>query len=119
SFIKISPTVGRISPNTIQTNIKSVLFAPHADVPCPHQGVSFLVDETAMEKAVVYMSNSNHVGGLCWLHSHNIDTTLNTYQAALNIANALKNDRVHLAREIMVVGAHFFGEDHVYPLLTG
>ncbi|KIK79036.1 hypothetical protein PAXRUDRAFT_162385, partial [Paxillus rubicundulus Ve08.2h10] len=84
----------------------------------PHWGISFLIDETATEEVAVDMSQSNYIGSLCWNHTHLIDSTLHNYQLALNIVDALKTGKIHLAKEVTIVGAHVFGEDGVYPALA-
>ncbi|KAG1738589.1 uncharacterized protein EDB91DRAFT_1249111 [Suillus paluster] len=40
------------------------------------------------------------------------------YQSALGIAEALKSQKVHVGKEVTVVGAHIFGEEGVYPVLA-
>lgn len=45
----------------------------------PRRGISILVDKTALDETAVYFPDSNAVGGLCWLHAHNVDVTLNSY----------------------------------------
>ncbi|KAG2129459.1 hypothetical protein DEU56DRAFT_915172 [Suillus clintonianus] len=82
------------------------------------RGVSLLIDETAQEEAAVFLPQSNCVGGLCWTHANLVDVSLNNYQSALNIAAALKSGKVHLGKEITVVGAHIFGEEGLYPILA-
>ncbi|KAG2132414.1 hypothetical protein DEU56DRAFT_739455, partial [Suillus clintonianus] len=119
SFVKIAPTVGKITHDTIRHNIESVVIAPRAEAGLNTiRGVSFVVDETALEEAAVYLPQSNSIGGLCWTHSHCVDSTLNNYHSALNIAEALKAGDVHLGKEVLVVGAHLFNEDGVYPILA-
>ncbi|KAG1741482.1 uncharacterized protein EDB91DRAFT_1248037 [Suillus paluster] len=110
-----------VTKNTdiIQQNITSVALVPCATAGLMTLcGVSLLVDETALEEAAVYLPQSNSIGGLCWTHSSCVDVTLNNYHSALNIADALKAGRVHLGKEIMVVGAHVFSEDGLYPILV-
>ncbi|KIJ12467.1 hypothetical protein PAXINDRAFT_14668 [Paxillus involutus ATCC 200175] len=119
SFIKIAPTIGRISIDTVQKNIHNIIIVPfeHA-ARTTRRGVSLLIDETAAEEAAVYMPQSNSVGGLCWTHSHRVDPVLRTYDSALRITNALKAETVHLGKEVTVAGAHIVGEDGFYPLLA-
>jgi len=72
----------------------------------------------ALEEAAVYLPMANGVGGLCWTHSHLIDPMLYNYQSAINIATSLKAGKVHLGKEVTVIGVHIFGEDGLYPILT-
>ncbi|KIL00141.1 hypothetical protein PAXRUDRAFT_130567, partial [Paxillus rubicundulus Ve08.2h10] len=81
-------------------------------------GISFLVDKMATKEVVVYMLQSNSVGGLCWNHTHLINSTLHNYQSALNIMDALKTGKIQLVKEVTVVGAHAFREDDVYLILS-
>ena len=60
---------------------------------------------------------ANGVGGLCWTHSHLIDPMLYNYQSAINIAMSLKASKVHLGKEVTVIGVHILGEDGLYPFL--
>ncbi|KAF8834452.1 hypothetical protein BDN67DRAFT_1016494 [Paxillus ammoniavirescens] len=84
SFVHISPTISCISINSIIQNIQDILITPCKDGdPKPLHGVSFLIDKTAMEEEAIYLPHFNSVAGLCWTHSHFIDTTLNTYKSAL------------------------------------
>ncbi|KIN93961.1 hypothetical protein M404DRAFT_169661, partial [Pisolithus tinctorius Marx 270] len=117
-FTKVLPTIGRILSTTVETNIKTVLHSSWDSACHGCRGVSLLIDETALEEAAIYMSDANGVGRLCWLHSHVIDPSLHTYQSALNIAHALQEGHVHLAKEVTVVGLHLFGKDTVYPILA-
>lgn len=76
------------------------------------------INETALEEAAVFLSQSNSIGGLCWTHSPLVDVALNNYHSALNISHALTAGKVHLGKEVSVVGAHLFGEDMFYPILA-
>ena len=120
SFIKVTPTIGCISVDTVKKNVQEVVIAPRlqAHGPQSRHGVSLLIDETALEEAAVYLPKANGVGGLCWTHSHLIDPTLYNYQSAIHIATSLKSGNVHLGEEVTVVGAHIFSEDGLYPLLA-
>jgi len=116
SFVKITPTIGRISIDTIKKNIRDTIVGPRLEAGLiARHGVSLLVDETALEEAAVYLPMANGVGGLCWTHSHLIDPMLYNYQSAINIAMSLKASKVHLGKEVTVIGVHIFGEDGLYP----
>ncbi|KIJ08213.1 hypothetical protein PAXINDRAFT_89195 [Paxillus involutus ATCC 200175] len=119
SFIKITPTVGRISIETVKQNIANIVLAPRelakVFVRC---GVSLLIDETALDEAAVYLPQSNSIAGLCWPHSHIVDHVFNNYKSILNISDSLKLGHVHLGKEVTVAGAHLFGEDGFYTLLA-
>jgi len=119
SFVKITPTIGCISIDTIKKNIQDTIVGPRLEAGLiARRGVSLLVDETALEEAAVYLPMANGVSGLCWTHSHLIDPTLYNYQSAINIATSLKASKVHLGKEVTVIGAHIFGEDGLYPILA-
>ena len=119
SFVKVMPTIGRISLETVKKNVQDVVIAPCSRVdPLIHQGISLLIDETVLEEAAVYLPKTNGVGGLCWTHAHLINPMLYNYQSVINITTSLKAGRVHLGKEVTVVGAHIFGEDGLYPLLA-
>lgn len=119
SFIKVTPTIGCISVETIKKNTQDVVIAPYLQAgPFIHQGVSFLINEMALEEAAVYLPRANGVSGLCWTHSHLINPTLYNYQSTINIATSLKSGKIHLAKEVTVVDVHIFGEDGLYPLLA-
>ncbi|KAG2131051.1 hypothetical protein DEU56DRAFT_757676 [Suillus clintonianus] len=119
SFVKIAPIIGQITMGVIQHNIAAVVLAPRAQAGLNTlRGMSFLIDETALEEAAGYLPQSNSIGGLCWTHSHLVDTTLNNYQSALGVADALKSGKVHLSKELTVASAHVFGEDGIYPILA-
>ncbi|KAG1764692.1 hypothetical protein EV702DRAFT_1182567 [Suillus placidus] len=119
SFVKLHPVIGPVSGAVIERNINDVVIVPRAEAQLTLRGgVSLLIDETALEESASYMSDSNSVGGLCWTHSHSIDPTLRTYHSALKLAEALKEGKVHLGRELTVVAAHIFGADGTYPILA-
>ena len=119
SFVKITLTIGCISIDTIKKNIRDTIAGPHLEAGLMvFHGVSLLINEMALEEAAVYLLMANGVGGLCWTHSHLIDPTLYNYQSAINIVTSLKAGKVHLGKEVTVIGAHIFGEDRLYPILT-
>ncbi|KAG2082734.1 hypothetical protein BD769DRAFT_1633312 [Suillus cothurnatus] len=89
----------------IQHNIVAVVLAPRAQA-----GFNTL-HGTALEEAASYLSQSNSIGGLCWTHSHLVDTTLNNYQSALGVVDMLKSGKVHLGKELTVA-------DGIYPILA-
>ena len=119
SFIKITATIGCISVDTVKKNIQDTIVAPCLHTgPTTHCGVSLLIDETALEEAAVHLPKANSVGGLCWTHSHLINPTLYNYQSTVDIATALKSGKIYLGKEVTVIGAHIFGEDGLYSILT-
>ncbi|KIK78799.1 hypothetical protein PAXRUDRAFT_16675 [Paxillus rubicundulus Ve08.2h10] len=52
----------------------------------------------ALEEAAVYMPQLN--------------------SSMVNTVNALKDDQVHISKDVTVIAAHFFGKDGVYYLPT-
>lgn len=118
-FTRIMPTIGCISPSEIQHNIEEgVIKTRTAGNKTERRGVSVLMDEVALEEMACHFKHANSVGGLCWKHSHLVGLTLNTWNAAVNIAKCLANDTVHLGKEMSVVAVSLFGESGVYPLLA-
>lgn len=78
SFVKVAPTIGQITSGVIRHNIVAVVLAPRAQAGLdPLRGVSFLIDETALEEVARYLLQSNSIGSLCWTHSYLVDTTIN------------------------------------------
>ncbi|KAG2031645.1 hypothetical protein BDR03DRAFT_875535, partial [Suillus americanus] len=47
-----------------------------------------------------------------------VDPVLRMYESAVNIAQKIHAGQVHLGKELTVIGASFFGEDGIYPLLA-
>jgi hypothetical protein len=77
-----------------------------------------MVDEIALEEMAVHFSKYNKVGGLCWKHSHVVDPVLRTYDSAVSIAQKIHDGKVHLGKELTVIGVLCFGEDEIYPILA-
>ncbi|KAG2356787.1 hypothetical protein BDR07DRAFT_1380568 [Suillus spraguei] len=63
-------------------------------------------------------SKYNKVGGLCWKHLHVVDPVLRTYDSAVNIAQKIHKNEVHLGKELSIIGISCFGEDEIYPILA-
>ncbi|KAJ7477836.1 hypothetical protein B0H11DRAFT_2281259 [Mycena galericulata] len=119
AFTRIMPTVGTISVADIVHNIKEVILKPReAAGKKGLRGVSLLIDEVALEERAGHFRHNNMVGGLCWRHSSRVNLCLNSYQAAVDIATALKNGKVHLGKEMTVVSASCFGESGTYPIMA-
>ncbi|KAG1863503.1 hypothetical protein C8R48DRAFT_560697, partial [Suillus tomentosus] len=116
-FTTITPTIGPIRDEHINENICTIVLSPHNDS-SPKRGVSLMIDEIALEEMAVHFSKYNKVGGLCWKHSHLVDPVLRMYESAINIAQKIHAGQVHLGKELTVIGASFFGEDGIYPLLA-
>ncbi|KAJ7442126.1 hypothetical protein FB451DRAFT_1105911 [Mycena latifolia] len=119
AFTKIMPTVGTISVSDIIHNINEVLLKPRKAAGKEGlRGVSLLIDEVALEERAGHFRHNNSVGGLCWRHSPLVNLCLNSYQAALDIAAAIKSGKVHLGKEMTVVSAFCFGESGTYPIMA-
>ncbi|KAJ7150437.1 hypothetical protein C8R43DRAFT_829032, partial [Mycena crocata] len=119
AFTRIMPTVGTISVSDIVHNIREILFKPRdAAGRTKLRGVSFQIDETALEERAVHFRHTNSVGGICWRHSPAANLILKTYDAAVELANKIKTGKVHLAKEVTVVAAFCFGERGTYPILA-
>ncbi|KAJ7938536.1 hypothetical protein B0H13DRAFT_1851485 [Mycena leptocephala] len=105
AFTKIMPTVGTISVADIIHNICEVVLKPReaAAVHQPLRGVSFLIDEVALEERGCHFRHNNSIGGLCWRHSPKVNLQLKTYDDALKIAAKIKAGEVHLGKEMTVV----------------
>ncbi|KAG2158373.1 uncharacterized protein EDB93DRAFT_1238125 [Suillus bovinus] len=80
--------------------------------------VSLMADEIALEEMAVHFSKYNKIAGICWKHSHLIDPVICTYKSAITIAQKIHNGKVHLGKELTVIGAVCFGEDELYPILA-
>jgi hypothetical protein len=117
TFTTITPTIGPIRDEHMHENIHTIILGPRSDT-SPKRGVSLMIDEIALEEMAVHFSKYNKVGGLCWKHSHLVDPVLRTYESAVNIAQNIHAGQVHLGKELTVIGASFFGEDDIYPLLA-
>ena len=119
STVKITPTIGPITFETIAKNIRSVAIEPRASAGLTIlHGVSLLTDETALDEAATYHPVENGVGGYCWKHAGNVYPFLDTFEAAKRLASKLSLGEVHLGKEMTVVVAHCFGEDGTYPILA-
>jgi hypothetical protein len=105
-FLKVTPTVGRITSSSIQQNIQTLLI-PSCKPDSPKCGVSLLIGKTVLEETAVYIPNAMGVGSLCWLHAHHIDCV-----------DALKDGQMHLAKEVSVIAIRLFGEDGIYPIVA-
>ena len=117
--VKITPTIGTITSETISQNIHSVVIAPRTQSgQTPLCGVSLITDETALEEAATYHSIQNGIRGLCWKHAGVTYPYLNTYQSAEQLAEKTSSGQVHLGKEMSVIVVHIFGEDQTYPLLA-
>jgi hypothetical protein len=77
-----------------------------------------MIDEIVLEEMAVHFSKYNKVGGLCWKHAHIIDPVLRTYDSAVSIAQKIHDSKVHLGKELTVIGVSCFGEDEIYPIPT-
>ncbi|KAJ7679989.1 hypothetical protein B0H14DRAFT_3908259 [Mycena olivaceomarginata] len=118
-FVKITPTLGPISAEELRTNIQKVILEPHAAAnKTKKSGVVIMMDEVAIEEHADYFPAQNKVGGLCQKHSGSIPLTLNTYKSALTIVDALRDGKVHFAKEMLVVAAKFPDDPNVHPILV-
>ncbi|KAF8176879.1 hypothetical protein K438DRAFT_1978919 [Mycena galopus ATCC 62051] len=94
AFTQIMPTIGTISIDDILHNIQEVVLKPReAAEKITVCGVNLMVDEVALEECAVHFRHTNSVGGLCWRHSPVVNLVLNTYDAALTLAQFLKTGK--------------------------
>ncbi|KAG2120169.1 hypothetical protein BD769DRAFT_1671813 [Suillus cothurnatus] len=116
-FTKLTPTIGPICNEQLNENIDSIVLHTRTDITtlC---GVSLMVNEIALEEMAVHFSKYNKIAGLCWKHSHLIDSVLHTYQSAVTIMQKIHDGKVHLGKELTVIGAMRLGEDELYPILA-
>ncbi|KAG1905536.1 uncharacterized protein F5891DRAFT_1183480 [Suillus fuscotomentosus] len=77
-----------------------------------------MVVEIALEEIAVHFSKYNKIAGLCWKHSHLINPVLHTYKSAITITQKIHGSKVHLGKELMVIGVTCFREDKLYPVLA-
>ncbi|KAG1837377.1 hypothetical protein DFJ58DRAFT_734422 [Suillus subalutaceus] len=117
TFTSLMPTIGPIRNEQFDENIQTIVVDTRSDS-LPLRGVSFMIDEIALEEMAVHFRKFNKVGGLCWKHSHVIDPVLRTYDSAVSIAQKLHEGHVHLGKELTVIGVSCFGEDEIYPILA-
>jgi hypothetical protein len=118
TFTSLMPTIGPIRNEQFDQNIQTIVLDARAASTLPLRGVSFMVDEIALEEMAVHFSKYNKVGGLCWKHSHVVDPVLRTYDSAVSIAQKIHDGKVHLGKELTVIGVSCFGEDEIYPILA-
>ncbi|KIK32160.1 hypothetical protein CY34DRAFT_111077, partial [Suillus luteus UH-Slu-Lm8-n1] len=117
TFTSLTPTIGPIQNEQLDQNIQAIMVDTRA-ASVPLRGVSFMIDEIALEEMAVHFSKFNKVGGLCWKHSHVVDPVLCTYESAVSIAQKIHRGEVHLSKELTVIGVSCFGEDEIYPVLA-
>ncbi|KAG1837066.1 hypothetical protein C8R48DRAFT_623007 [Suillus tomentosus] len=117
TFTTITPTIGPIWPEKFDENICNIILNTR-DSTTSLCGVSFTIDEMALEEMVIHFGKYNMIGNLCWKHSNLIDLVLHTYDSAVRIAQKIYNQEVHLGKEVTVIGVACFGEDELYPVLA-
>ncbi|KAG2351674.1 hypothetical protein BDR07DRAFT_1208132, partial [Suillus spraguei] len=117
TFTSIMPTIGPICNKQFDHNIQTVVLDTRSDL-LPLCGVSFMINEIALEEMAVHFRKFNKVGGLCWKHSHVINLVLHTYNSTVSIAQEIHDGHVHLRKELTVIGLLCFGEDEIYPILA-
>ncbi|KAF9229767.1 hypothetical protein BS17DRAFT_826064 [Gyrodon lividus] len=102
--VKIAPTIGSITSETIAQNICSIIIEPCAQSSqTALHGVSLLTDEMALEEAATYHPAQNGVGGLCWKHAGIAYPYLDTYDSAEQLAQKFSSGNIHLGKEITIV----------------
>ncbi|KAG2336359.1 hypothetical protein BDR05DRAFT_896821, partial [Suillus weaverae] len=117
TFTTITPTLGPIRNEQLDENIHSVVLGTRTDI-TSLRGVSFMIDEMALEEMAVHFSKFNMIGGLCWKHSNVVDPVLRMYESAVRIAHKIHNQEVHLGKEVTIIGVACFSEDELYPVLA-
>jgi hypothetical protein len=117
-FTSLIPTIGPIRNEQFNQNIQTIVLDARTASSLPLHGISFMIDEIALEEMAVHFSKYNKVGGLCWKHSHIVDPVLRTYDSAVSIAHKIHEGKVHLGKELTVIGVLCFGEDEIYPILA-
>ncbi|KAG2339927.1 hypothetical protein BDR05DRAFT_977596 [Suillus weaverae] len=120
TFTSLVPTISPICNNQFDQNIQTIVLDARAASPfkLPLRGISFMIDEIALEEMAMHFSKYNKVGGLCWKHSHIIDPVLRMYDSAVSIAQKIHDSKVHLSKELTVIGVSCFGEDEIYLILA-
>ncbi|KAG1754671.1 hypothetical protein EDD22DRAFT_784571, partial [Suillus occidentalis] len=120
TFTSLVLTIGPIRNNQFDQNIQTIVLDTHTASPSklPLHGISFTIDEIALEEMAMHFSKYNKVRGLCWKHSHIINPILCTYDSAVSIAQKIHNGKVHLSKELTVICVSCFGEDEIYPILA-
>ncbi|KAG1777967.1 hypothetical protein EV702DRAFT_947624, partial [Suillus placidus] len=118
TFTSISPTIGSITTEQFDANIKTLILIPSQSTVVPRRGHSLMMDEIALEERASHHRASNSVIGLCHAHSHLVDPTLHTYDSALHIAEKLTEGLIHLGKEMSVLAVGSFGDDVIFPILA-
>jgi hypothetical protein len=111
-------TIGPIQNEQFDQNIQTIVLNARAASTLPLHGVSFMIDEIALEEMAVHFSKYNKVRGLCWKHLHIVDPVLHTYDSAVSIAQKIHDGKVHRRKELTVISVLCFGEDEIYPILA-
>jgi hypothetical protein len=93
------------------------MLKSRTDITTP-RGVSLMINEITLEEMAAHFSKYNKVAGLFWKHSHLIDPVLRTYESAITITQKIHDGKVHLGKELTVIGVACFGEDNLYPILA-
>lgn len=117
TFTTITPTIGPIGPEQFDENICNIILSTWEGISNLH-GVSFMIDEMALEEMAIHFSKYNMIGGLCWKHSNLIDPVLCMYDSAVRIAHKIHNQEVHLGKEVTIIGVACFSKDELYPVLA-
>ncbi|KAG2338518.1 hypothetical protein BDR05DRAFT_951816, partial [Suillus weaverae] len=118
TFTSISPTIGPITAEQFDANIKTLILIPLQSTIVPRRGYSIMMDEIALEERASHHHASNSVVGLYHSHSHLVDPTLHTYDSVLCIAEKLAEGLIHLGKEMSVLAVGSFGDDEIFPILT-
>ncbi|KAG1882133.1 hypothetical protein F4604DRAFT_1921847 [Suillus subluteus] len=118
NFTPITPTVGPIAPDQLDSNINNLLLNLLSDSSLPCRGYSVLMDEITLEERASHHHASNSIIGLCHSHLHLIDPSLHTYNSALRIAEKLAEGTIHLGKEMSVIAVGSFGDDEIFPVLA-
>ncbi|KIK32868.1 hypothetical protein CY34DRAFT_100629 [Suillus luteus UH-Slu-Lm8-n1] len=105
TFTSLVLTIGPIHNDQFDQNIQTIVLDARTASPSklPPCGISFMIDEIALEEMAMHFSKYNKVGGLCWKHSHVIDPILHMYNLAVSIAQKIHDGKVHLGEELTVI----------------
>ncbi|KAG2044115.1 hypothetical protein BDR03DRAFT_977769 [Suillus americanus] len=117
TFTTIMPTIGPIRPEQFDENIRNIILNTR-DGTTSLCGVSFMINKLALEEMAIHFGKYNMIGGLCWKHSNLVDPVLRTYDSAVQIAQKIHTQEVHLGKEVTVIGMACFSEDELYPVLV-
>ncbi|KAG1842366.1 hypothetical protein DFJ58DRAFT_844681 [Suillus subalutaceus] len=103
--LDIATLVFRLGGHQLLFALNQSLGLPSLQFQSLH-GASLMIDKIALEETAVHFSK------------YNKSPSFSTYGAAVDIAQKIHGGELHLGKELTVIGASYFGEDEIYPILA-